>query len=107
MENGRAAVKGHIGSVSFDGSVVRIEKKMRGEHAIPLSSIGAVSIVKAGVGMRAIRFSVSGGSTAKTSTFNSNHKDLATDPFALTFRKGSLAQFQAFVDEVHAAKAAT
>lgn len=97
--------KGHLGSVTFDGVMVRVTKKARGEQSIPLSSVAAVSIEPAGIGMRAIRFSVGGGTIAKPSKAFGSHKDLATDPFALTFRKKALPEFQELVNEIQAARA--
>lgn len=99
-------VKGHMGSVTFDGAAVHLEKKMRGTQVIPLQSIGAVSILPAGIGMRAIRFSVAGGSIGTGGLPAGTHKDLANDPNALTFKKKSLPEFEAFAAEVQAALAA-
>lgn len=96
--------KGHLGSVSFDGSSIRIEKKLRGVQTIPLQAVSAVSIERAGIGMRGIRFSVAGGSVAAASIAVGSHKDLASDPFALTFRKGSLPDFEAIAAEIQAAR---
>jgi hypothetical protein len=97
-------VKGYMGSVSFDGATVRIEKKLRGTQVVPVQSVSAVSIERAGIGMRGIRFSVAGGTTAASSVVIGSHKDLANDPFALTFRKGSLPEFEALVAEIQAAR---
>lgn len=97
-------VKGHFGSVSFDGSGVRIEKKLRGAQMIPLASVSAISIERAGIGMRGIRFSVAGGTGAKSSVALGSHQDLANDPFALTFRKSALPEFEALVAEIQAAR---
>jgi hypothetical protein len=97
--------KGHLGTVSFDGSTVRIEKKMRGAQLLPLNAIGSVSIERAGIGMRAIRFSVAGGTLSGPSVALGSHTDFANDPFSLTFKKGSLAEFEAFAAEVQAARA--
>lgn len=95
-----AEVKGHLGSVEFDGQVVRVNKKMRGQQAMPVASIASVSIENAGIGMRAIRFSVAGGSAAGQSTAMGSHKDLAQDPYALTFKKGKLSEFEALQSEI-------
>jgi hypothetical protein len=97
-------VKGHLGSVGFDGATVRVEKKLRGAQAIPLGSLGAVSIENAGIGMRAIRFAVAGGTMAGQSVALGSHKDLANDPFALTFKKKALPEFEALVNEINAAR---
>lgn len=96
--------RGHLGSIEFDGSVVRLEKKMRGTQTIPLGNVAAVSIEAAGIGMRAIRFAVAGGSIAGQSVALGSHKDFANDPFALTFKKKALPQFEALVEEINAAR---
>lgn len=99
-----ATARGHLGSVDFDGSTVRLEKKMRGTQTIPLTNIAAVSIESAGIGMRAIRFSVAGGTIAGQSVALGSHKDFANDPFALTFKKKALPEFEALVDRINAAR---
>lgn len=96
--------KGYMGSVSFDGAVVRIEKKLRGAQTVPIQSVSAVSIERAGIGMRGIRFSVAGGTMSAPSVVLGSHKDLANDPFALTFRKGALPEFEALAAEIQAAR---
>jgi hypothetical protein len=97
-------IKGHMGSVSFDGQFVRVSKAMRGEQAIPIAAVQGVSIERAGIGMRAIRFAVAGGTLAGPSMAIGSHADLANDPYALTFRKKHEADFRAFADQVLAAK---
>lgn len=96
--------RGHLGSVTFDGSTVRLEKKMRGAQTIPLGNVAAVSIESAGIGMRAIRFSVAGGSMAGQSVAMGSHKDFANDPFALTFKKKALPEFEALVEQINASR---
>jgi hypothetical protein len=98
--------KGHLGSVTFDGSTVRIEKKLRGTQTVPLQAVSAVSIENAGIGMRAIRLAVAGGTIAGPSDAFGSHRDFANDPFALTFRKGSLPEFEALAQEIQTARAA-
>lgn len=98
--------RGHLGNVTFAGSTVRVEKKMRGAQSIPLANIGAVSIENAGIGMRAIRFSVAGGTMSGQSVALGSHKDFANDPFALTFKKKALPEFEALVDQINAARVA-
>lgn len=93
-------VKGYMGSVSFDGSTVTVAKKMRGSQQIPLSAVSAVAIENAGVGMRAIRFSVAGGTLRGASVVLGSHKDFANDPFALTFRKAKVSEFEALCSEI-------
>lgn len=96
--------RGHLGSVTFDGALVRVEKKMRGTQTIPLANIAAVSIENAGIGMRAIRFSVAGGSVAGQSVAMGSHKDFASDPFALTFKKKAMSEFEALIENINAAR---
>lgn len=99
-------VNGHLGSVTFDGTTVRVAKKLRGEQVIPLAAVGAVSIENAGIGMRAIRFSVAGGTSAGQSIALGSHKDTANDPFALTFKKKALPEFEALASQIQQARAA-
>jgi Domain of unknown function (DUF4429)/Short C-terminal domain len=101
-----STVKGHLGSVSFDGQTIVIEKKLRGATRIPVAAVQAVTIERAGIGMRAIRFSVAGGSLAHRQQALGNHKDAAQDPNALTFKKGSLHEFELFVAAVESARQA-
>ena len=54
-------VRGWQGSVSFDGERVTVSRWLRGRTTIPVSRVGAVEIVRAGVGFWAIRFSTGGG----------------------------------------------
>ena len=98
--------KGYMGSVTFDGTLVIIEKKMRGQTRIPLAGIQAISIDKAGIGWRAVRFSVAGGSVAHQQTAFGDRKEVAMDPNGLTFRKRRLQQFEALVDEIEQARTA-
>ncbi|BBH17520.1 hypothetical protein Back2_18070 [Nocardioides baekrokdamisoli] len=100
-------VKGYMGSVSFDGTTVILKKSMRGEQIIPLAGIAAVQIEAAGLGMKAIRFSVAGGSAAGTIKAMGNHKKAAEDPFALTFMVTKQAEFRALASEILTAKAAS
>lgn len=93
-----------MGSVSFDGKTITVEKRLRGRQLIPVDHLTSVGILNAGPGMRAIRFSVAGGSTAAPSVALGSHRDLASDPYALTFRKKHLADFEALALEVEAAR---
>jgi hypothetical protein len=97
-------VKGYMGSVTFDGTLVIIEKKMRGQTRIPLAGIQAISIDKAGLGWRAVRFSIAGGSTAHQQPVGGDRKEISQDPNALTFRKANLSQFEALVTEIEQAR---
>lgn len=99
-------VRGYMGSVSFDGHVVLVEKRLRGQQSIPIEHLTSVGILNAGPGMRAIRFSVAGGSAASQSVVMGSHKDFASDPYALTFRKKRVPEFEALVAEVEAARLA-
>lgn len=95
--------KGHLGSVTFDGQTVTVTKQVRGEVQLPVTAIQSVSIQRAGLGMRGIRFAVAGGTLARSSVALGSHRDLAKDPYALTFRKGRLEEFQALAAEVNSA----
>jgi hypothetical protein len=95
---------GHLGSVEFNGQTVIIRKKMRGEVVVPLAAVQSVSIVPAGLGMSGIRFAVAGGSLAGQSVAMGRHKDLAQDPYAVTFRNGKKAAFQDLASAVNLAR---
>lgn len=97
-------VNGHMGSVEFDGQQVTIRKTARGAVTIPLSAVQSVSVVPAGFGMSGIRFAVAGGTLAGPSAAFGNHKDVAQDPYAVTFRNGKKADFAALVAAVDAAR---
>lgn len=97
-------VKGHLGSITLDGETVLIEKKLRGTTRVPVASIQAISIERAGVGMRGVRFAVAGGTGAQASTALGVHKDLAQDPYGLTFRSKALSEFEALVAQIEAAR---
>lgn len=97
-------VKGHQGSIDFDGSVVTIKKLGAGSTSVPLATVQGASIVSAGVGMKAIRIAVAGGSIHGAQTFIGSHSQLIQDPFALTFKTWHKAKFEAFVAELIAAK---
>lgn len=96
-------VEGYMGAVEFDGRQVVVHKATRGSSAVLINHITGISIEKAGVGMRAIRFSTAGGSVAGRQVAFGSHRQMATDPYALTFRKGREAEFAAFRDAVLAA----
>ena len=97
-------IKGYHGSVTLDGDVVTIHKSLRGDTSIYLSQISGVSIEAAGLGMKAIRFITAGGLASRRSMALGSHRDLASDPQALTFRSGRLVEFQAFAASVDAAR---
>jgi hypothetical protein len=96
--------RGHLGSVRFDGQTVTIEKKLKGRTQVPAGSVQAVTIERAGIGMRAIRFAVAGGSVAGPAVAMGSHRDAAKDPYALTFKKKALPEFEALVERVQAAR---
>lgn len=98
-------IEGHFGSVEFDGRTVTVRKKLRGEVSIPLVSVQSVSIVPAGLGMSGIRFAVAGGTLAGASVALGNHKDVAQDPYALTFRNKHRGDFEGLANAVRAAQA--
>lgn len=93
-------LKGYLGSVEFDGSTVTIRKKLRGQVRIPIGQIAGVVIVPAGIGMGGIRFDAAGGTTQRRVAPIGSHKDLASDPQALTFRSSRRAEFEEFAVRV-------
>lgn len=98
-------VKGHLGSVAFDGQTVVIEKKLRGQTRIPLAGIQSVSLVPAGLGMRGIMFAVAGGSASSgNAQALGSHSDVAASPYGLTFKSKSAKDFEALVDEIERAR---
>jgi hypothetical protein len=97
-------VNGHLGSVEFDGQQVTIRKKLRGAVTIPLSAVQSVSLIPAGIGMSGIRFAVAGGSLAGASVAIGVHKDVAQDPYAVTFRNGKKSDFQTLASAIDAAR---
>jgi hypothetical protein len=94
-----------MGSVTIDGDVVIISKRMRGETRIDLAQVSGISIERAGLGMKAIRFMTAGGTAGHRSPVLGSSRDLANDPQALTFRSKHLAEFQAFAAEAEARRA--
>jgi hypothetical protein len=97
-------VKGYLGSVSFDGQTVVVQKKGRGKTRIPIEAVAGVLLLPAGPGMRGIKFAAEGGGTTAAPVFGS-HKALANDPYALTFRSKHEASFAALAGEVERARA--
>lgn len=96
-------LKGYMGTVSFDGNTVTITKKARGAQAIPVSAIASIGIEPAGLGMKGIRFSVAGGTLQGAVRPVGSHKNLAQDPFALTFKSRRASEFEEFAAQVRAA----
>lgn len=97
-------LQGHMGSVAFDGHVVTISKTMRGQVSIPVSSVGSVVIIPAGIGMRGIKFTAEGSSVVKKAKAKGSHGKLAKDPYALTFKKAAEPEFAALMQQVLAAR---
>lgn len=93
-------LKGYMGSVSFDGRTVVVSKKMRGSTVIPIGQLSSVQLLPAGIGMSGIKFTVAGGVESTRGKPVGSHKDLASDPYALTFRSKHKASFEAFASEV-------
>lgn len=90
--------------MSFDGRTVVVTKKGRGQARVPLDGIQSISIERAGIGMRGIRFAVAGGTVAGPRKALGSHADLAQDPYALTFRTKHEPQFAALIDEIERAR---
>jgi hypothetical protein len=96
-------IEGYMGSVEFDGQQVIVHKATRGSTAVLLRHVTGISIEHAGLGMRALRISTAGGSTAGRQVALGSHRQMARDPYAVTFRKGRTADFEAFRAAVLAA----
>ena len=103
---GAASIDGYLGSLTFDGSVVTIHKKIRGDTRVYVSQITGISFENAGVGMKGVRFATAGGTIAGRSKAFGSHKDLASDPYALTFKSGRLDEFKQFSDAIEATRSA-
>lgn len=97
-------LKGYLGTVSFDGGSVRIAKKTRGTTAFAAADVTSVAIVPAGIGMKAIKFTVAGGTPAGPVKTLGTHRALAEDPYALTFRSKRSGEFEALAQQVQAAR---
>jgi hypothetical protein len=96
-------IDGYMGSVEFDGRQVTVHKKLRGSTVVLLPHVTGISIENAGIGMRAIRVATAGGSVAGRQVALGSHQQMARDPYALTFRKKHVPEFEAFRDAVYAA----
>ena len=95
-------VEGHEGNIDFEGQQLTVTKKRRGSSVILVSRVGGVVINKVGIGRYAIRFAVAGSSYAPRTDLGPRTRALA-DPYALTFPKKSLAEFEALREAVMAA----
>jgi hypothetical protein len=100
---GMITLNGYMGSVSFDGQMVTVEKNLRGRVQFPASAVSSVMIVPAGMGMRGIKFTLSGGTDARRQMPMGSHKDVASDPYGLTFRKKHEAKFAALAYDIQRA----
>ncbi|MFD6415989.1 DUF4429 domain-containing protein [Streptomyces sp. NPDC060194] len=94
-------VKGHNGTVHFDGQTVHIERSGFfaratvgvGEKRIPIHSINAVQWKNAGFSYGFIQFTVSGG-TERRSKFGSQSKDAMGDENSVTFHTNQQPAFE-------------
>lgn len=94
-------VKGWQGSAELNGAVVTVRRWMRGSTTIPVDRITAIEIVRAGVGFRAIRFNVAGGTVeARRASPLGSYTAALRDPYSVLFRSGRLGEFEAFRDAV-------
>lgn len=106
-------VEGHTGTVYFDGSTIRIERKKalgrlsagKGEKIIPLAAITSVQVKPAGAMVNGfIQFTVPGGIEGRGG-FGSQTFDAVADENSIIFRKKSQAAFEALRDAVQHALA--
>lgn len=97
-------IKGHRGSVAFDGRQVTISKRMRGQVTIPVGQVTAVEVSRAGFGMMAIRFAVAGAPSVQRQTALGSFTDALNDPYSLPFRTRRRDEFTRLRDAVNAAK---
>jgi hypothetical protein len=104
-------VKGHTGTVRFDGQVIEIVRKGllaraivgKGTKQIPLASITAVQFKPAGPFVNGfIQFTVSGGNEGRSS-FGRQTTDAAKDENAVVFHYKQRARFEELRDAVQAA----
>lgn len=93
-----------MGRIEFDGSMVTIEKTARGRVQFPVSSVSSVMLVPAGFGMTGIKFTVSGATEVQNVKALGSHKDIAKDPYGLTFRKKNRPDFENLVEHINYAR---
>jgi hypothetical protein len=107
-------VKGHTGTVRFDGEAVTILRKgalarmtvAKGEKQIPLASISAVQFKPAGRMVNGyIQFTVGGG-IERRSGFGKQTVDAGRDENSVVFNYRQRAEFEQLRDAVQAALAA-
>ncbi len=108
------SVKGHNGTVTFDGSTVTITRTGflaratvgKGEKRIPLRHITAVQFKAAGWAVNGyIQFTLAGG-VERRSTFGRQTTDAATDENSVVFTKAQLAEFEGLRTTIEDALAA-
>lgn len=99
-------LKGTAGSsVTFDGAQVVISKRYpRSSVAIPLHSIGAVEILTAGLGGKALRFAQAGGTIQRQGIFSAP-PIMRDDPYTLIIVRSKVKEAEAFRNAVFAAQA--
>lgn len=93
-------MKGYQGRISYDGRTITVAKRLRGEVTIPAEQVTAVEILRAGIGMMAIRFTVAGPTAPARTTAIGSTKDALNDPYSLPFRSGRRREFEALRDAV-------
>jgi hypothetical protein len=107
-------VKGHTGTVRFDGRIVTILRKGflartsvgKGEKQIPLSQIAAIQFKPAGPLMNGfIQFTVGGGNERR-SRFGSQTTDAARDENSVVFRYSQRDDFVVLRDAIQDGMAA-
>jgi hypothetical protein len=99
-------LKGYLGSrATFDGAYVTVTKPFRGSVTIPLHTIGAVELLKAGPMMRALRFAQPGMGNVASWNRYLNSMSLSADPYALTLFFTQQRQAEAFRNVVLQARA--
>lgn len=107
-------VKGHNGTVSFDGTVVTITRTGflaratlgKGEKRIPVRQLTAVQFKPAGLLMNGyIAFTIGGGNE-KQSQFGSQTYQAVKDENAVVFMSGQQAEFEKIRNAIEAAMAA-
>lgn len=110
----RVEVKGHNGTVNFDGDFVTIKRTGflarasigKGEKRIPLGSITAVQWKPAGAMMNGfISFTLGGGNETR-SRFGAQTADASRDENSVIFTKKQMSDFDALRTEVEQAIAA-
>lgn len=94
-------VKGYMGSVELVDQRLTIHKQATGTTIVSVGDVQSVSIISAGIGMAAIRFTLTGEVAQSRQPAFGSHARLALDPLTVTFRKGRRHEFAAFVAAIH------